>query len=65
MNVIRPRVNEDYLYMIRKAYPDETATIITMEGLIEFALKIALAAASEGFVIVLPTNKQLPEEKSK
>ena len=51
--------------MIRKAYPDETAAIITMEGLIEFALKIALAAASEGFVIVLPTNKQLPEEKSK
>ena len=42
MNVIRPRINEDYLYMIRKAFPDETATIITMEGLIEFIIKKGL-----------------------
>ncbi len=45
MPVVRPRVSENYLFKIRLAYPEETAKINTIEGLVEFAFKKALEAA--------------------
>ena len=46
MPVVRPRVNEDYLFKIRMKYPKETAGIHTIEGLVEFAIKKALEQLS-------------------
>lgn len=42
MPIVRPRVNEDWLFKIRVAYPQETAGINTIEGIVEFAFKKAL-----------------------
>jgi hypothetical protein len=41
-NIIRPRVDEDWIIKTRVTYPMETAEIQTIEGIVEFAFKKAL-----------------------
>lgn len=42
MPVVRPRIDDLYLSRVRCAYPKETASIKTVEGIIKFALEKVL-----------------------
>ena len=46
-NYVRPRIDGDLLIKIRLAYPQETAEINTIEGLVVFSITQALEAASK------------------
>jgi len=46
-NYVRPRIDGDLLIKIRLAYPQETAEINTIEGLVVFSITQALEAANK------------------
>lgn len=43
---IRPRVNDMYLWKLKRAYPRETSTMKSNEKIIEYGLQMALVYAN-------------------
>lgn len=41
-HLIRPRIDDFWVWKIKKAFPNETAPLKTMEQVVEFGLKMAL-----------------------